>query len=678
MKRLLSPWLVGVALLSLAAHAAPNEPRTTLVYDLVDTWRNGPEPIDLATAADSTTLLSDFQAKAALKGLGAITAHIEIGPAPRNTEWLTGENLVTLKTQTGELISSHGLYSVTGGRLEIGMVRTVAKFRGLGASEILLAALLEHYPQVTEIETTLAGTNIEEFNKVKAANPGISDADAVKQTPAFKARAKVGWANIVDLRVTGTSYATLIVKRSGPTAPMGLSLTGSLAPPSSPSTNLPGADSYEKSEFAAAAEFSKPQTDAIKGGQLGCKACVAETGKWLTENPPAPASGPRVVPPAGTENEKQRFAVDRLADGLVAQFRSALKGIMSNPLTSPTGKAFAAGMVFHLAAKAKAFADGFPANADAATRSNYFNAGLKNLMFGIGAFAKGAVLYSLGAAAIVSVGNAVGAGLVAAGYATAGLAIAGIASTAVAVVTVVLAGIAFFVGMDELISAFPSLKSGFNQFLQSLRDGSGGLFNHSNANVCQGACTPQPGGAKSPPGAAAASNAALNAALAEVNANLLGGAPGAGTSSVTASAASTMPLPGYTNPNTAPAAATPVYKLTGGMTWASVCSLDPDCTYGVENIINLDGSFSSVGVYKVPSLSSLVSPQNLVLIGITGSATAQDKLKSMIDRFNAEQRTVGGGSQGTPTSSGGLQPKGATLTATPITRPNPVFGQVVP
>jgi hypothetical protein len=386
----------------------------------------------------------------------------------------------------------------------------------------------------------------------------------------------------------------------------------------------------------------------------------------------------------GSQAEKQSHAIQRLSSSLIRQFAGMVKEVMLSPLASREGKAFSAGMLFHLAVKAKEYSDKFPARADQATIDAYQSKGLSNLMHGIGAFAKGAIIFGIGNSAVVGIGNFAAAVTLGTEYAALGVLAASIAPTAVTIVTVVLAGYALFVGLDEIIAAFPQIGAFVDKFIMALKQGSGGIFDHTNVDVCKGPCRDTPGTASSPEGASAASNAALASTLAAINGALLPRAPEASEAVISTSAASlkAWSLPGNT------LLADPVYTLLnpkayGG--WQGLCASSSACELSSENVLTPNNTWKTLGIYFIPDLVKLVRPRDLKFIGITLEAAApkswQQRIQPTLDAFNNLQRKTSTVRQGNPPKGSNqvlLQPKGGAITgATPIRKPKPTYGEVV-
>jgi GNAT superfamily N-acetyltransferase len=68
-------------------------------------------------------------------------------------------------------------------------------FQKNGISKRLLESVLKEHPQVSTIVSKLSGVNFKEYKKSLAA--GLSQEDAIWQTPAFKVRKALGFTRLV-------------------------------------------------------------------------------------------------------------------------------------------------------------------------------------------------------------------------------------------------------------------------------------------------------------------------------------------------------------------------------------------------------------------------------------------------------------------------------------------------
>ncbi len=65
-----------------------------------------------------------------------------------------------------------------------------------GLSEFMMAEVVKRHPRVREIESTLAMDNLAAAKS--ALGTGVSCVEAIKQTPAYKMRAKLGFTQILN------------------------------------------------------------------------------------------------------------------------------------------------------------------------------------------------------------------------------------------------------------------------------------------------------------------------------------------------------------------------------------------------------------------------------------------------------------------------------------------------
>jgi hypothetical protein len=78
--------------------------------------------------------------------------------------------------------------------LTIGMVEVAEPYRRLGVTELLMGDVLKSLPQVTRIDTILLGTNSDILRQ--ALDEKKPCTEALKLTPAYRARARFGFTEI--------------------------------------------------------------------------------------------------------------------------------------------------------------------------------------------------------------------------------------------------------------------------------------------------------------------------------------------------------------------------------------------------------------------------------------------------------------------------------------------------
>ncbi len=110
----------------------------------------------------------------------------------------------------GRLVGSMDYRIFSNGKME--MTYIFSSVRQAGVSKALFArALLEH-PEVVEIKSYLADVNAEIY--YEGIESGLSSIDALKNTPAYKIRASIGFTRIIHFeRMPHSSSWLLIVGR---------------------------------------------------------------------------------------------------------------------------------------------------------------------------------------------------------------------------------------------------------------------------------------------------------------------------------------------------------------------------------------------------------------------------------------------------------------------------------
>lgn len=97
--------------------------------------------------------------------------------------------------------------------LKIGVVRVAKPFRRFNLYKLMFATLLERTPDAEFIDSVIGDTN--EFIYMNALLSGIPRAEAIRETPAFKIRAALGFGTLVGTPgETEDGYPTFRVRRS--------------------------------------------------------------------------------------------------------------------------------------------------------------------------------------------------------------------------------------------------------------------------------------------------------------------------------------------------------------------------------------------------------------------------------------------------------------------------------
>lgn len=87
--------------------------------------------------------------------------------------------------------------------LFVSLLETRLKNQGIGLG--LFAKVLSQFPEIEKITTVLGRDNFLAFEKAKRKN--LSDLDAIKETPAFKIRRRLGYSTI-DIEHIEIDYET--------------------------------------------------------------------------------------------------------------------------------------------------------------------------------------------------------------------------------------------------------------------------------------------------------------------------------------------------------------------------------------------------------------------------------------------------------------------------------------
>ncbi len=80
--------------------------------------------------------------------------------------------------------------------IKIGQIDVLPAYWKNGISKLIIARIIEDNPQVKEIKTQLADRNEKVFNDFR--DMGYSVLDAIKETPAYKVRAALGFSKIKE------------------------------------------------------------------------------------------------------------------------------------------------------------------------------------------------------------------------------------------------------------------------------------------------------------------------------------------------------------------------------------------------------------------------------------------------------------------------------------------------
>lgn len=108
-----------------------------------------------------------------------------------------GKTKIITVYNKNELQIAYADYSFQGADIiKIGQIDISPAYWKNGLSKLILARIIEDNPQVKEIKTQLADRNEKVFNDFR--DMGYSVLDAIKETPAYKVRAALGFSKIKE------------------------------------------------------------------------------------------------------------------------------------------------------------------------------------------------------------------------------------------------------------------------------------------------------------------------------------------------------------------------------------------------------------------------------------------------------------------------------------------------
>ncbi len=165
----------------------------------------GAASIALKRMASLDAALSETAATAATKTAWTDKL-VEAGFKPKKTPNIVGADLYSFTNAQGDTVASMVIATPKpGGPLVIRSVEAHGYYRQ-GFSKALLEQILNDHPEIQIIETEeLTEMNLTELrNGLKA---GLSIADAIRQTPAYKLRARFGFTRIVEGSINDRNYS---------------------------------------------------------------------------------------------------------------------------------------------------------------------------------------------------------------------------------------------------------------------------------------------------------------------------------------------------------------------------------------------------------------------------------------------------------------------------------------
>ncbi len=98
-----------------------------------------------------------------------------------------------------------GTYDVSQNQLHIDLMYSARSGEGVG--QTLFEAILRQHPQTQRISTTLSLDNLHELQRALAQ--GMSCEDAIRSTPAYKIRARAGFANLASASCSGAAFTVI-------------------------------------------------------------------------------------------------------------------------------------------------------------------------------------------------------------------------------------------------------------------------------------------------------------------------------------------------------------------------------------------------------------------------------------------------------------------------------------
>jgi hypothetical protein len=120
-------------------------------------------------------------------------------------------NVVTARMKDGKSIGSFGYYLEQGGReIQAGLLKVEEQYQKNGIAEQLWRNIRASHPEAKTISSDLGYTNLDEIHR--ALKKGASCIEAIKITPSYKIREKIGCAKIISATCNVDELAHLVVQ----------------------------------------------------------------------------------------------------------------------------------------------------------------------------------------------------------------------------------------------------------------------------------------------------------------------------------------------------------------------------------------------------------------------------------------------------------------------------------
>ncbi len=123
-------------------------------------------------------------------------------------------------SETGVIVANHH-YSIRGNDISIGFTNVNLDYQGLGMNQRMFQQMSDLHPEASTMDTLISGTNEELYRE--ALEAGFSPSEAIKKTPAYKIRDKMGWdvkleeSTLPDLDELEDGKLILLISEKNPT-----------------------------------------------------------------------------------------------------------------------------------------------------------------------------------------------------------------------------------------------------------------------------------------------------------------------------------------------------------------------------------------------------------------------------------------------------------------------------
>jgi hypothetical protein len=134
--------------------------------------------------------------------LGPDTRVIATGGTPARGETFASSQITARGADDSFIGQIKGTYDTSQNQLHIDFMYSARSGEGVG--QTLFEALLRQHPQTQRVSTTLTLDNLHELQSALAQ--GMSCEDAIRSTPAYKIRARAGFATLASASCSGAAF----------------------------------------------------------------------------------------------------------------------------------------------------------------------------------------------------------------------------------------------------------------------------------------------------------------------------------------------------------------------------------------------------------------------------------------------------------------------------------------